>query len=101
MSDPVSGWFLMWVAVVLWFAHGTYLNIKLREVHGRLDVILENFNGLREYLYEIDPQFQDERDTRAAVRRGDFLSGKDDMDLLREKRESGKRTLLTPFVDRP
>ena len=50
-------------AVVLWFAHGWYLNNRLLQVHEKLDQVLEQFNGLRNYLYEIDPQFDDERET--------------------------------------
>jgi hypothetical protein len=86
-------------AIVLWFAHGTYLNIKLREVHEKLDKVLDNFNGLREYLYEIDPQFDDERESREAVNRGDFLSGMDDLELLKNKKSRGKRHLGTLFTE--
>jgi hypothetical protein len=28
-----------------WFAHGWYLNTRLRSVHKKLDQILEQFNG--------------------------------------------------------
>lgn len=100
MSDSATSLTVIITAAVLWFAHGTYLNIKLKEVHDKLDKILDNFNGLRNYLYEIDPQFNDERESNAAVGRGDFLSGMDDMDIRKRKEESGQRTLRTPFVDR-
>jgi hypothetical protein len=34
-------------AVLLWFAHGWYLNTRLERVHAKLDLLLDNFNGLR------------------------------------------------------
>ncbi len=100
MSDSQTSLTVIITAVVLWFAHGTYLNIKLKEVHDKLDKVLDSFNGLRNYLYEIDPQFNDERESNAVVGRGDFLSGMDDMDIRKRKEESGQRTLRTLFVDR-
>jgi hypothetical protein len=91
--------------VALWFAHGWYLNERLKSVHAKLDNVLEHFNGLREYLYEIDPQFNDERESRSRFEthmadpsKGGMFSGMDDMELLREKEKAGKRTLNTPFV---
>ena len=88
-------------AVVLWFAQGYYLNERLRDVHKKLDSVLDEFNGLREYLYEIDPQFDDERASDEAVCKGEFLSGMDDMNLLDRKRAAGKRTLNTPLSGEP
>ena len=35
-------------AVILWFAHGWYLNTRLERVHAKLDRVLECFDGLRE-----------------------------------------------------
>jgi len=84
-------------AIVLWFAQGFYLNERLRGVHRKLDSVLEEFKGLREYLYEIDPQFDDERASDEAVCKGEFLSGMDDIELLKRKRAAGKRTLNTPL----
>lgn len=87
-------------AIVLWFAHGWYLNTKLAAVHRKLDLVLASFDGLRVYLYEIDPQFDDERRTR-----DDFLNSKhsfagaDDSALLKRKRAEGRRTLSTLFHD--
>lgn len=43
----------------LWFANGWYLNERLKAVHKKLDSLSDDFNGLREYLYEIDPQFDE------------------------------------------
>ena len=88
-------------AIALWFAHGWYLNTRLKEVHKKLDLVLECFDGLRDYLYEIDPQFDDERRSDAAVFNEESLfAGKDDIDLLNRKKEQGRRTLSTPLVRR-
>jgi hypothetical protein len=92
---------IMFAAVVLWFAQGYYLNDRLRAVHKKLDGVLEEFNGLREYLYEIDPQFDDERASAEAVNEGAFLSGMDDIQLLDRKRVAGRRTLNTAFSGEP
>ena len=92
-------------AFALWFAHGWYLNERLKSVHTKLDSVLDQFNGLREYLYEIDPQFDDERESKARFEEhmsdpdsNDMFSGMNDMELIREKENAGKRTLNTPFV---
>lgn len=85
-------------AIALWFAHGWYLNSRLRRVHQKLDALLESFDGLREYLYEIDPQFDDERQSREAFENNESVfSGMDDMKLRKQKEREGKRTLITPF----
>lgn len=91
--------------VALWFAHGWYLNLRLQYVHKKLDAVLAQFNGLREYLYEIDPQFDDERQSQGRFdghqqtpESNDVFSGLDASRLEREKRKSGKRTLNTGFT---
>lgn len=81
----------------VWFAHGWYLNERLKSVHQKLDQLGENFNGLRQYLYEIDPQFDDERAARRSFERGDLFAGMDDLTLTRRKTEEGRRTLDTPL----
>ncbi len=86
-------------AIVLWLAHGWYLNERLKHVHEKLDRVLEAFEGLRDYLYEIDPQFDDERESRQAFENGDSMfAGMNDMELIRRKEQEGKRTLNTPLV---
>lgn len=83
-------------AIVLWFAHGWYLNERLKLVHNKLDRVLETFDGLRDYLYEIDPQFDDERESHQALENGDSMfAGMNDMELIRRKENEGKRTLNT------
>ena len=94
-------------AVVLWFAHGWYLNTRLLDVHKKLDRVLGEFNGLRLYLYEIDPQFDDERETTqrffdeddADSNFGAAFAAMDDIELIRRKEEQGKRTLSTRFSE--
>ena len=85
-------------AIALWFAQGWYLNERLKRVHEKLDRILETFNGLRDYLYEIDPQYDDERKSRMTFEnRESMFAGMNDMELVRKKEQEGKRTLNTPF----
>ena len=89
-------------AIVLWFAHGWYLNTRLARVHAKLDTLLECVDGLREYLYEIDPQFDDERqflsELHESVEKKTFsFSGMNHMELIRQKEGAGKRTLNTTF----
>jgi hypothetical protein len=85
-------------AIVLWFAHGWYLNERLDRVHAKLDRLMESFDGLRDYLYEIDPQFDDERESRRAFEKNESMfAGMNDMELLLQKEASGKRTLTTRF----
>jgi hypothetical protein len=88
--------------ISLWFAQAWYMNIKLERVHAKLDQLLENFDGLRDYLYEIDPQFDDERrllmelDKSLSSNKSSF-SGMNHMELTRDKEAAGKRNLHTPF----
>ena len=86
-------------AIALWFGHGWYLNERLKRVHDKLDRITEAFDGLRQYLYEIDPQFDDERESHLAFENKESMfAGMNDMELVRRKEKEGKRTLNTPFV---
>ena len=92
-------------AIALWFAHGWYLNTRLERVHAKLDRMLECFDGLRQYLYEIDPQFDEERrlfaELEESIRQPGSMSfaGMNHMELIRKKEQSGERTLQTPFHD--
>ena len=40
-------------AVVLWFATGWYLNTRLKEVHEKLDRLLEAFDDLRKEIWRL------------------------------------------------
>lgn len=86
-------------AIVLWFAHGWYLNERLKRVHEKLDRTLDAFDGLRDYLYEIDSQFDDERESRRAFENDEStFAGVNDIELIRKKEQEGKRTLNSLFV---
>lgn len=90
-------------AIISWFAHGWYLNERLKNVHEKLDRVLDTFDGLRDYLYEIDPQFNDERqlleDLRESLDNGSVsFSGVNHMELIEKKKQAGKRTLDIPFI---
>ena len=90
------------IAAALWFAIGWYLNDRLAKVHERLDALFEQFNGLREYLYEIDPQFDEERRLLTGLfsdEPGTMFAGMEHMELEKEKKEQGFRTLNTHFRD--
>jgi hypothetical protein len=100
----ITFWGAVGIAVVLWLATGWYLNERLKIVHQRLDMVSENFNGLRDYLYEIDPQFDDERRLMTELHESldsDKLSfaGMEHMELTKRKKEQGFRTLNTSFFD--
>jgi hypothetical protein len=87
-------------AIALWFAHGWYLNEKLKLVHKKLDRVFEAFDGLRDYLYEIDPQFDDERASNLAFENDESMfSGMNGMELITRKKQNGKRTLNTLFIE--
>ena len=86
-------------AIALWFAYGWYLNERLKYVHQKLDRVLDAFDGLRDYLYEIDPQFDDERQSHMAFENDESMfAGMNDLELIRRKEQDGKRTLNTPFI---
>ena len=90
-------WILL-VGVVVLLAWISNLNSKLDRVQQQLDVVLSNFHGLREYLYEIDPQFDDERASNLELDdENNFFAAYDDLKLLERKKSEGKRTLNTPF----
>jgi hypothetical protein len=68
-------------------------------VHEKLDRVLESFDALREYRYEVDPLFDDERESQIAFENDESMfAGMNDMELIRRKKQSGKRTLNTPFI---
>lgn len=88
-------------AVALWFAHGWYMNTKLEAVHRKLDHLIESFDGLREYLYEIDPQFDEERHSLGEALDGESPFGPMfHIDLEKRLKAEGMRTLRTPFFQR-
>lgn len=99
MLESGIGATIIGTAIALWFAHGWYLNERLKLVHRKLDLTLDALEGLRAYLYEIDPQFDDERESSRAFENGESMfSGMDDMEIIRKKEREGRRTLNTSFL---
>ncbi len=90
---------ILLVVVFSLVARGYHLAGELKRANDKLDKVLEQFDGLREYLYEIDPQFDDEREARAAFENKEHLfAGMDDLKLKEKKESEGRRTLNTPLV---
>lgn len=90
---------ILLVIVLSLVARGYHLSSELKRVNDKLDKVLEQFDGLREYLYEIDPQFDDERESNAAFENDEHLfAGVDDLKLNERKKSEGRRTLNTPLV---
>ena len=88
------------VGIILFFAQGWYLNLALEKVHKKLDITLKCFDGLRDYLYEIDPQFDDERQSfNAMADENNLFASIDDLELVQDKKSNGRRTLNTSFLD--
>ena len=100
------------VAVVLFVlaacAHGWSLARRLRRIEEAQAQTLRALDGLRTYLYEIDPQFDDERALLARPQPasagdddedpGPSLSGLALLELREEKAAAGRRTLSSNFL---
>ena len=88
------------VAAILLVALGCYLKVRLDSVHRKLDRTLGAFDGLRKYLYEKDPQFDDERHLLDHLASRTALDGgASHLELVERKKEHSKRTLNTSFND--
>ena len=90
------------LVVAAWFTLAWQINRRLQilelQLDDRISAIHEQFTGLRDYLYEIDPQFDEERALVAEFATGDDAwAGKILHDLKNEKKSAGKRTLETTF----
>ncbi|MFM5895597.1 MAG: hypothetical protein ACKOQM_14360 [Novosphingobium sp.] len=96
---PLSTGTAIGIAIALWFATGWYLNERLAKLHQKFDALFEQLNGLREYLYEIDPQFDEERQALESFMSGSggLMAGAAHNELMRERHEAGRRTLNTGF----
>jgi hypothetical protein len=93
------------VVIFIMFFILILLNLRfldnLQNVKKKLDDVVNSFEGLREYLYEIDPQFEDERESQKDFDEGKYiLAGMDALNLEIEKKGAGKRTLSTSFLKR-
>ena len=89
------------VAVVaLCLALSWYLKTKLESVFRKLGRILAAFEGLRKYLYEIDPQFDDERHLLEHLASKTALdAGASHLELMEKKKMRSRRILNTSFND--
>lgn len=90
---------ILLVLVLSLVARGYHISSELKRTNDKLDKVLEQFDGLREYLYEIDPQFDDEREAGKAFENDEHLfAGMVDLKLQERKESEGRRTLNTPLV---
>lgn len=87
------------VIAVLYLAFLVYdTHAKMEVLKNQQEAILSKLEGLRAYLYEIDPQFDDERRSSNDLDdERNIFSAMDDMQLLQKKEAEGRRTLNTPF----
>ena len=89
--------------LVLWIALGFQINSKFQKLEARLDERnskdFDRFEGLRRYLYEIDPQFEEELVFEKKLWNSDEdpFSGSILHKIQEEKKERGDRTLDTSF----
>jgi hypothetical protein len=98
MTEDVSWLVLVAILPVVFYVASTWE--RIRKVEKTLDLMLQNFEGLRQYLYEIDPQFEDERQSNVDLDdERNLFAAQNDMELLDRKHADGKRTLDTPFHD--
>jgi hypothetical protein len=71
---------------------------RVKRLEAKLDEVLGTLEGLRLYLYEIDPQFDDERQSNDDLDdERNLFAPMNDMELLDRKEADGRRTLNTPF----
>ena len=89
--------------LLLWIALGFQINSKFEKLEARLDERdskdFERFEGLRRYLYELDPQFEEELAFERELWSSDSdpFSGSILHKIQEEKKERGDRTLDTRF----
>lgn len=80
------------------------MNERLKRAEATAEELVRMMHGLRQYLYEIDPQFDDERqlakelDDSLASGNGVTFAGMSHMELIEAKESAGRRTLCSPFA---
>jgi hypothetical protein len=96
----VGGFTILWIALAFQISSG------FRMITDRQDRIWERTNeqldGLREYLYEIDPQFDEERELLDGLHSDDpntVFDGMQLMELEKSKKKVGRRTLSSRFFE--
>ena len=101
VNDGSASW-LAFIALLPVIFYVASMREKISSMEKKLDLTLETLDGLRRYLYEIDPQFDDERASESEM--NDAMSSPmaayDDLKLIESKEAAGKRTLTTRFTDR-
>lgn len=71
----------------------------LDRIAKRLDRVERSIDALHDYIKEVDPRHDEERELRRDLFEGDSLfAGKNHMDFVRAKRERGERTLNDPVL---
>jgi hypothetical protein len=86
---------LVWIRVSVLSRVDEARDELLREI----SVLNETLEGLRTYMYEIDPQFDEERNALAMAEHYDNCSvHKTYEDLLTNRKQDGRRMLATKFL---
>jgi hypothetical protein len=88
---------VMWVKALL----RSKVNAAHQDILQQIAMLNEGLEGLRKYLYEIDPQFDDERHAFGMMEHYDNPSVHAAYEALLVSKETvGKRLLATKFVSR-
>jgi hypothetical protein len=99
MGSPNTVTIVLLVCVFVLGIYVTGISAQLKQANAKIDLVLSNFDGLRDYLYEIDTQFDDERESDKDMEDdSNSMAAYHDFQLLDSKEKSGRRTLNTPFV---
>ena len=96
MTGDVSWLVLVAILPVVFYTAST--RNRVNSLEKKLDEVLGTLEGLRQYLYELDPQFDDERQSNEDLEdERNLFAPMNDMELLDRKQTEGRRTLNTPF----
>lgn len=91
----------VYIGLAVLFVYLVALDAKLNRISDELkkqqQFIHEKFYNLQEYLYEIDPQFEDERQSNRDMEEESPMAEFHDSQLIKEKESKGRRTLNTNF----
>jgi hypothetical protein len=99
-NDGSAGWLTL-IAILPVVYYIVSLRERVKRMEKKVDLILQNFDGLRLYLYEIDPQFEDERQSENRMNDplSDPVAAHKDFELIEGKEAAGKRTRSTTFAE--
>lgn len=91
----------VYIGLAVLFAYMAALDAKLNRISADLkkqqQFIHEKFYNLQQYLYEIDPQFEDERQSNRDMEEEKSMAEFHGSKLIEEKESQGQRTLNTNF----